>query len=53
MYCSTHVVLVRPTGTILRPVIEKDMEVYVDADFSGNWDPKESWNRNTARSRHG
>jgi hypothetical protein len=25
----------------------------VDADFSGNWDPKESQDRDTARSRHG
>jgi hypothetical protein len=29
------------------------MEVYVDADFSGNWDQKESQDRDTARSRHG
>jgi hypothetical protein len=29
------------------------MEVYVDADFSGNWDQKESLDRDTARSRHG
>jgi hypothetical protein len=30
-----------------------DLEVYVDADFSGNWDPKETQNRDTAQSRHG
>ena len=29
------------------------MEVYVDADFAGNWDPKEYEDRDTARSRHG
>ncbi len=29
------------------------MEVYVDADFSGNWHAEESWDRDTARSRHG
>ena len=29
------------------------MEVYVDADFSGNWDPKETKDVDTARSRHG
>ena len=40
-------------GTILRPNLSKDMEVYVDADFSGNWDPKESNHKDTARSRHG
>ena len=43
----------RDKGTILRPNGEKQLEVYVDADFSGNWDPKEKWDRDTARSRHG
>jgi hypothetical protein len=41
-------------GTILKPVSEKDLEVFVDADFSGNWDPKDAdWDTDTARSRHG
>ena len=40
-------------GTILKPNMRKDLEVFVDADFSGNWDPKESHNADTARSRHG
>ena len=40
-------------GTILKPVKNKDMEVYVDADFSGNWDPKETWDTDTAQSCHG
>ncbi len=31
----------------------KDLEVYVDADFSGNWDPKEAQDRDIARYRHG
>ena len=31
----------------------KELEVYVDADFAGNWDPKEYTDRDTARSRHG
>jgi hypothetical protein len=43
----------RTKGTILRIDESKDMEVYVDADFSGNWDQKESQDRDTARSRHG
>jgi hypothetical protein len=43
----------RTQGTILRPVKGKDLEVYVDADFSGNWDPKETKDVDTARSRHG
>ena len=29
------------------------MEVYVDADFAGNWNKDETWDRDTARSRHG
>jgi hypothetical protein len=29
------------------------LEVYVDADFAGNWDPKETDDKDTARSRHG
>lgn len=43
----------RNRGTILKPANGKDMEVYVDADFSGNWHAEESWDRDTARSRHG
>ena len=43
----------RDKGTILKPNGDKDMEVFVDADFSGNWDGAESYNRDTARSRHG
>ena len=31
----------------------KGLEMFVEADFSGNWDPSESWDRDTARSRHG
>jgi hypothetical protein len=40
-------------GTILGPVKGKDMEVYVDADFSGNWDSKETQDVDTVQSRHG
>jgi len=41
-------------GTILRPDPTKSLEVYVDADFAGNWDPNvASKDRSTARSRHG
>jgi hypothetical protein len=43
----------RDKGTILKPCADKDMEIYVDADFAGNWDPNETWDRDTARSRHG
>ena len=40
----------RDKGTILKPVKGKGLEVYVDADFAGNWDPKETQDRDTARS---
>jgi hypothetical protein len=43
----------RDKGTMQKPNGDKDMEVFVDADFSGNWDGAESHNRDTARSRHG
>ena len=43
----------RDKGTILRPNKDKGLEVYVDADFAGNWDPKEHEDPDTARSRHG
>jgi hypothetical protein len=40
-------------GTILRPQKGWGLELYVDTDFSGSWDPKESWDWDTARSRRG
>jgi hypothetical protein len=43
----------RNKGTILKPQKGKGLELYIDADFCGNWDPKESWDCDTARSRHG
>jgi hypothetical protein len=39
---------------ILKPQKNKGIEVYVDADFSGNWDPEAPHKDcDTARSRHG
>ena len=44
----------RVKGTIMRPLPEKELEVYVDASFCGDWDPVEAaTDRDTARSRHG
>jgi hypothetical protein len=43
----------RDEGTMLKPNGDKDMEAFVDADFSGNWDGAESHNQDTTRSRHG
>ena len=43
----------RQKGTILKPDPNRGLEVHVDADFAGNWDPEETQDRDTARSRHG
>jgi len=43
----------RDKGLILKPKSDRDLEVYVDADFVGNWNPDEGERRDTARSRHG
>jgi hypothetical protein len=44
----------RKMGTIMKPVPDMDLEVFVDASFCGDWDPKEAAiDRDTARSRHG
>mmetsp|Transcript_22323 Transcript_22323/g.48518 ORF Transcript_22323/g.48518 Transcript_22323/m.48518 type:complete len:523 (+) Transcript_22323:114-1682(+) len=40
-------------GFVMRPDQSKGLEVFVDADFAGNWDQEESNDRDTARSRHG
>jgi hypothetical protein len=38
----------------MQPMTNKDLEVFVDASFCGDWDPKEAASdRDTARSRHG
>ena len=41
-------------GMIFKPDTSRSMEVAVDADFSGNWDPEVAEDDpSTARSRHG
>ena len=40
-------------GTIFKPDKSRGLQVYVDADFAGNWDPINTKNIDTARSRHG
>ena len=40
-------------GAVLGPDPSQGLEVHVDADFAGNWDPKDTSNPDTARSRHG
>ena len=44
----------RDKGMTYVPQLEKGLEVFVDADFTGNWNAKEAAeDRDTARSRHG
>ena len=39
---------------IVKQLNDEGLQVYVDADFAGNWDPDHSENdKDTARSRHG
>jgi hypothetical protein len=40
-------------GLILKPDGICDLEVYVDADYVGNWDPDDMQSWDSARSRHG
>jgi hypothetical protein len=37
----------------MKPMLDKDLEVFVDASFCGDWDPKEAATDRTARSRNG
>ena len=43
----------RKKGFVMKPDPTKGLEVYVDADFSGNWSREDSINQDSARSRHG
>ena len=40
-------------GTTLQPEKGRGLEVWVYAEFAGNWNMSESEDRETARSRHG
>ena len=42
----------RDKKLILSPKRGQGLAIYVDADFAGNWDPKETQDRDTARPRH-
>ena len=43
----------RNKGYFIRPNKEKSFEVYVDADYCGNWDPLMTDDADTAKSRSG
>ena len=40
-------------GYIINPDLSKGLELYVDSDWAGNWNHKESKDRDTVRSRYG
>ena len=52
-WLGRYFLLTRDKGTILTPQKDKHLDVYVDADFAGNFDKDETYSRDTARSRHG
>ena len=52
-WLGRYLVGTRDKGTILKPDKTRELEVHVDADFAGNWDPAETEDRDTARLRHG
>jgi len=43
----------RDKGMKFTPDLQQGLEVFVDADFCGTWDPKDTASRDTARSRYG
>jgi Reverse transcriptase (RNA-dependent DNA polymerase) len=43
----------RDKGFILRPDLNQSFECYVDADYCGNWNPLDTDDPNTAKSRSG
>ena len=40
-------------GLLLQPDTSKGLELFVDVDFAGNWDPDDTSNIDTSRLRHG
>jgi len=52
-YLGRYLSSTRDKGMILRPDPKRSFDVYVDADFCGAWDPSESDDPDTARSRTG
>ena len=43
----------RDQGIILNPSKGKGLEMFVDADFAGNWNKYDTWDCDTARLQHG
>ena len=53
-WLTKYLVQTKDEGYIIDPDSSKGLQVYVDADFAGNWDPRLAGEDiDTARSRHG
>ena len=52
-WLARYIRATKDKGTTFTPNPELGLEVFVDADFAGNWDAFDASNRDTARSRHG
>lgn len=52
-YLGRYLAGTRENGLILKPDKSKGFDVFVDADFCGAWDPTESEDPDTVRSRSG
>ena len=52
-YLARYLAGTKDRGLILKPEANKGFDVFVDADFCGVWDPAESDDPDTARSRTG
>ena len=52
-WLTRYLIKTKEKGFVMRPDTTKGIEVFVDADFAGNWDKHDTANSDTARSRHG
>jgi hypothetical protein len=53
-WLTRYLTSTRDRGYLIRPDPNKSVEIYVDADFAGNWDPElAGLDPDTAHSRHG
>jgi hypothetical protein len=53
-WLTRYLIATRDYGYFVQPDGAKDVEIYVDADFAGNWDPElAGLDPDTAKSRHG
>ncbi len=53
MRIDRYLLSTRDKGMIYKPGSSKELEVYVDADFAGSWDPADPGNADNIYSRTG